>query len=200
MTLDDKPYAESCDQNRLPILEVLRPLFADLSDVLEIGSGTGQHAVFFAAEMPHLNWQTSDRRENHPGIRAWLADSPNPRLQPPIALDVIADPWPEHRYDAVFSANTAHIMGYREVQAMLQGVAGVLKSGGLFALYGPFNYGGHYSSESNARFDQWLKERDPRSCIKDVDDLSATAAELGLELAKDYEMPVNNRILLWRKA
>ncbi len=200
MTLDDKPYAESCDQNRLPILEVLRPLFADLSDVLEIGSGTGQHAVFFAAEMPHLNWQTSDRRENHPGIRAWLADSPNPRLQPPIALDVIADPWPEHRYDAVFSANTAHIMGHREVQAMLQGVAGVLNPDGLFALYGPFNYGGRYSSESNARFDQWLKERDPRSCIKDVDDLSATAAELGLELAKDYEMPVNNRILLWRKA
>ncbi len=199
MTQSNKPYAESCDENRQPILQVLRPLFAEVRDVLEIGSGTGQHAVFFAAEMPHLIWHTSDRLENHPGIRAWLADSPDNNLEAPIPLDVLADPWPQASYDAVFSANTAHIMGHEEVTAMFRGVAGVLNPGGLFALYGPFNYGGRYTSDSNKRFDQWLKERDPRSCIKDFDALNAMALDLGMELVNDCEMPVNNRILLWRR-
>jgi len=195
----DKPYSESCDQNRQPILEVILPLFAACRSVLEIGSGTGQHAVFFAAAMPHLVWHSSDRRANHPGIRAWLDESPASNLLPPIALDVTTDPWPDTTYDAVFSANTAHIMGSDEVAAMFRGVATVLQPNGLFALYGPFNYGGRYTSESNARFDQWLKSQDPRSGIKDLDDLNALASEVGLHLVQDHEMPENNRILVWRR-
>jgi cyclopropane fatty-acyl-phospholipid synthase-like methyltransferase len=194
-----KPYAESCDENRQPILDVLRPLFAEAGKVLEIGSGTGQHAVFFSEQMPHLTWQTSDRLEHHPGIRAWLADSPAENLLEPIALDVALDVWPETTFDAVFSANTAHIMGRDEVTAMFRGAAAVLGPGGLFALYGPFNYAGRYTSESNARFDRWLKQRDPRSGIKDVDDLNSLADSFGLTLAEDFEMPVNNRILVWTK-
>jgi len=195
----NKPYAASCDENRQPILDVLGPLFADVGTVFEIGSGTGQHAVFFAAEMPHLRWQTSDRQEYHPGIRAWLAGCEACDLPPPITLDVLADSWPRDSYDAVFSANTAHIMGHAEVEAMFRGVAGILKPGGVFALYGPFNYGGRFTSDSNREFDHWLRERDPRSCIKNFEDLDALAAELGLELAEDHEMPVNNRILVWRR-
>jgi SAM-dependent methyltransferase len=200
MLPSNKPYAESCDENRKPILDVLRPLFAKAGTVLEIGSGTGQHAVFFSQQMSHLSWQTSDRREHHPGIRAWLADSPAENLLDPIALDVALDAWPETSFDAVFSANTAHIMGQDEVTAMFRGVAAVLGPGGLFALYGPFNYAGRYTSESNARFDRRLKQRDPRSGIKDVDDLNSLADNFGLALAEDFEMPVNNRILVWTKA
>lgn len=199
MNASNKPYSESCDENKQPILAVIRPLFAASRSVLEIGSGTGQHAVFFAEAMPQLTWHTSDREENHPGIRAWLNESQAPNILPPIALDVITGPWPQTAYDAVFSANTAHIMGHDEVAAMFRGVATVLKVDGLFALYGPFNYGGRYTSESNARFDQWLKSRDPRSCIKNFDDLSAMASELCLELVQDNEMPANNRILVWQR-
>lgn len=199
MNPNNKPYSESCDENKHPILEVLRPLFADAGSVLEIGSGTGQHAVFFAGELPHLSWQTSDRAENHPGIQAWLQESQASNLLSPLALDVIADAWPTATYDAVFSANTAHIMGHEEVAAMFQGVASILNENGLFALYGPFNYGGRYTSESNARFDLWLKARDPRSGIKDFDDLNAMALELGMVLLDDYAMPVNNRTLVWRR-
>jgi len=195
----NKPYSDACDDNKQPILAVIGPLFANARSILEIGSGTGQHAVFFADAMPHLTWHTSDREENHPGIHAWLNESQTPNLQPPLTLDVAIDQWPQTTYDAVFSANTAHIMGQEEVAAMFRGVAKVLKADGLFALYGPFNYAGRYTSESNARFDQWLKSRDPRSCIKNFDDLNSMALELGLELVEDYEMPVNNRILVWRR-
>ena len=199
MKAANKPYSGSCDENKQPILAVIGPLFASARSVLEIGSGTGQHAVFFANAMPHLTWQTSDREENHPGIHAWLNESQSPNLQPPLTLDVNSDHWPQATYDAVFSANTAHIMGHDEVAAMFRGVAKTLKVEGLFVLYGPFNYAGRYTSESNARFDQWLKSRDPRSCIKDFDDLNAMALQLGLELVQDYEMPVNNRIFVWKR-
>lgn len=199
MSASNKPYSESCEENKHAILAVIRPLFAGTRSVLEIGSGTGQHAVFFSEAMPHLIWHTSDREENHPGIHAWLSESQARNLRPPMALDVFTGTWPQTTYDAVFSSNTAHIMGQAEVAAMFRGVATVLKVGGLFALYGPFNYGGRYTSESNARFDQWLKSRNARSCIKNFDDLNAMASEIGLELVQDYEMPVNNRILVWRR-
>jgi SAM-dependent methyltransferase len=200
MEPSNKPYSESCDENKWPILALLRPLFADVRRVLEIGSGTGQHAVFFAAELPHLTWQTSDRRAHHSGIRAWLAEAATPNLPEPLALDVLGDSWPRTLYDAVFSANTAHIMEHREVAAMFQGVARVLEPAGLFVLYGPFSYRGRHTSNSNARFDTWLRTRDPRSGIKDVEVLNSLAEELGMGLENDFEMPVNNRILVWRKA
>lgn len=194
----DKPFSEACAQNRAPILEVLGPCLRPARTVLEIGSGTGQHAVYLAAEMPQLIWQTSDRRENHAGIHLWLEDSALDNVRPPLDLDVRGE-WPRSHFDAVFSANTAHIMAMPEVEAMFHGVSRVLNVGGLFALYGPFNYGGRYTSESNERFDQWLKARDPNSGIRDFEALDLLASGLGLVLVSDHTMPVNNRILLWRR-
>lgn len=194
-----KPYSESCDQNREPILEVIRPVLANCSQLLEIGSGTGQHAVAFARAMPQLTWHTSDRQENHAGINMWLAESELDNVRPPVALDVSSDRWPELDVDAVFTANTAHIMHWSDVEAMLAGVGTLLKSGGDFLIYGPFNYQGKYTSDSNARFDEWLKARDPNSAIRHFEDVNELASKAGMCLIKDYAMPANNRILHWQK-
>lgn len=194
-----KPYAESCEQNRAPIFEVLRPLLADRRAVLEIGSGTGQHAVYFGAELPHLTWYTSDRAENFPGIRLWIDEAALPNVRTPLVLDVAQAAWPTLTIDAVFSANTTHIMHWPEVQALFAGVGRILPAGGLFVLYGPFNYDQRFTSESNARFDAWLKARDPASGVRDAGDLTRLAAAAGMTLQHDYAMPANNRILCWQK-
>lgn len=194
-----KPYSESCDQNRAPILEVLRIELADRQRLLEIGSGTGQHAVYFAPEFPGLLWQTSDMADMHAGIHAWLAEQGCGNILPPLALDVSHDSWPAASYDAVFSANTAHIMDWPSVECLFAGIGRVLEPGGVFCLYGPFNYAGAYTSESNARFDAWLKARDPRSGIRDFEALRELAEKAGMKLKEDYGMPANNRTLVWSK-
>lgn len=194
-----KPYSEACDENKQPILAVLQQEFQYAEQVLEIGSGTGQHAVFFGEQFPNIVWQTSDRLENHPGIELWLQDYTLPNVLPPIELDVCLNDWPQLTYDAIFSANTAHIMSAPEVERMFSGVGEILKTGGRFCLYGPFNYQGQYTAPSNAQFDQWLKQRDPNSGIKDLSQLTLWAEHARLQLARDYEMPVNNRILVWEK-
>lgn len=195
-----KPVAESCIENRRPILTVLRQLLPGRGSLLEIGSGTGQHAVYFAPEFPTLKWQTSDRAENHPAIRAWLADEGVANILPPLLLDVL-QPWPlqQPSFDTVFSANTAHIMGWQAVEAMFAGVGRVLCEGGLFLLYGPFNYKGRFTTEGNARFEQWLKQRDPQSGIRDIEALRALGSAHHLQLYRDFAMPANNRLLVWRK-
>jgi SAM-dependent methyltransferase len=194
----DKPYAEACDQNKAPILAVLSRLFADTGTVLEVGSGTGQHAVHFASALPHLIWQTSDIVENHVGIEAWLDEAGLPNLLYPLDLDVCGA-WPNKTYQAVFSANTSHIMSWFEVERFIEGVGRVLALEGRFALYGPFNYNGRYTSDGNRRFDAWLKARNPRSGIRDFVDLNRLAKAQGLSFEEDIEMPVNNRILVWQR-
>ncbi len=194
-----KPYAEACDQNRDPILAAIAPLFHDCQRVLEIGSGTGQHAVYFAHHMPHLRWYTSDRYEYHAGIHAWLDEADLSNVEPPLLLDVSQPSWPTVQVNAVFSANTTHIMHLDEVDALFAGVGRLLSTAGLLALYGPFNYGGNYSSDSNARFDEWLKGRDPESGIRDFEYLNERAGDAGLEAVEDMPMPMNNRLLCWRK-
>ena len=195
----NKPYSESCDQNRDPILSIIQPLLTPFKRVLEIGSGTGQHAVFFAKKMPHLDWQTSDRDQYHQGIQQWIDDAKLPNLQNPLSLDVLKDKWMDQQYDAVFTANTLHIMHHEDVQALFENIESVLNADGLMIVYGPFNYDGHYSSESNARFDHWLKNNDPKSSIKDFEWVNTLANKAGLVLQDDYEMPANNRILCWKK-
>ncbi|HBU30236.1 MAG TPA: methylase [Thiobacillus sp.] len=196
--MTDRPFAESCVQNRAPIIAVLREVFANCSRVLEIGSGTGQHAVYFAPELPHLVWQTADVPQHHAGIRLWLDDAALPNVLPPLALDVNDTAWHSGRYDAVFSANTLHIMGWPEVERFFAGVGAVLQAGGVLAVYGPFNYKGTYTSESNARFDAWLKARDPASGVRDFEAVDALARAQGLVLQQDIAMPANNRTLVWR--
>ena len=194
-----KPYSESCDENRSPILSVIQPLLKDCRTVFEIGSGTGQHAVFFAENMPQLVWHTSDCSEYLDGINLWLHDAGLENTRAPAKLDVSESDWPQQTFDAVFSANTAHIMHWPDVEAMFSGVASIMSSGGKFLLYGPFNYNNEYTSESNARFDHWLKSRDPESGIRNFEDLDRLAQQAGMRLCNDYEMPVNNRILYWEK-
>lgn len=216
----DKPFAPACERNRDPILEVLREHFGDSGRVLEIGGGTGQHAVHFAAAMPWLTWQCSDRAEYLPGIRAWLDDAGLPNTPSPVELDVgdwaslvrgrmPSPPSLEHllsqagegtAFDALFSANTLHIMGWPQVQAFFAGVGAVLAGGGTLVVYGPFNYSGDYSSDSNREFDGWLRGRDPASAIRDFEAVDALAHGAGLVLQDDIAMPANNRCLVWRHA
>lgn len=194
-----KPFAESSEQNREPIFKVIEPLFGDCQSVFEVGSGTGQHAVYFAADLPHLVWHTSDVSEYHAGIRQWIDESGLDNVRFPVELDTATSQWPVMLVDAVFSANTVHIMHWHEVEAFFAGVGRLLNKGGKFTLYGPFNYGGEYTSQSNARFDQWLKDRDEGSGIRDFEALDELAQMAGMKLVEDFEMPANNRILYWRK-
>lgn len=194
-----KPYSDACERNREPILAVLLQHFADRRRVLEIGSGTGQHAVHFAAALPHLVWQTSELESNLPGIRQWLEDSNLPNLPPPIALDV-TDAWPETRFDAVFTANTLHIMSWEHVRALFAALPKVLTGDAVLAVYGPFNYNGRFTSPSNASFDEWLKQRSPESGIRDFAALDELAHSIGFSLIEDRAMPANNRTLVWRRS
>ena len=194
-----KPYSESCERNQAHIIEILKPLFADRSHVLEIASGTGQHAVYFGQALPHLIWQTSELEENHAGIRAWLAESVLDNVLQPVALDVNDSHWPLDKVDAVFNANTVHIVSWQEVERMFENIGRVLEAGGILCLYGPFNYNGEYTSESNARFDDWLKGRDTKSGIRDFEAVNKLAEAQGLVLVQDEAMPANNRILAWKK-
>ena len=193
----EKPNAPSCEKNREPILEVLRQHFADRRQVLEIGSGTGQHAIFFAERLPHLTWQTSDRAENLPGITAWLDEAALPNTPPPLRLDVQAT-WPALRCDAIFSANTLHIMPWAAVEALFASLTVIMAGDAKLAVYGPFNYGGQFTSESNASFDRWLKEKAPHQGIRDFEMVHALALGAGLELLEDRAMPSNNRCLVWQ--
>jgi len=195
-----KPFAESCVQNLDPILAVLRVAFADRREVLEIASGTGQHAVYFTAALPHLTWRTSELPENHAGIQAWLDESGLNNVAPPLALDVNDTDWPISGIDAIFNANTVHIVAWPAVERLFAGIGRVLAPGGKLAMYGPFNHGGRFTSESNARFDAWLKARDPRSGVRDFEALDALARAQGLVLLADHAMPSNNRTLVWQRA
>jgi SAM-dependent methyltransferase len=195
----NKPFSQACENNKRPILAVLRTAFASVDSVLEIGSGTGQHAVFFAAEMPWLRWQPSDCAENLPGIRAWCRDAALANLLPVLELDVTRPVWPVDAAAAVFSANTAHIMSWAAVELFFAGVGARLRPGGVFCLYGPFNYDGQYTSASNQQFDAWLQARDPRSGIRDFEAVAALAQRAGLAPAADHAMPANNRLLVWRR-
>jgi len=195
-----RPFAEASARNGPPILGVLRREFASARSVLEIGSGTGQHAVLFGAAMPHLTWQTSDLEANHGAIRSWLTDGGAPNVLPPLQLDVRSPGPVEGRYDAVFSANTAHIMSRQAVEGMFELVAEVLAAGGCFCLYGPFAHGGRFNAPGNAAFDASLRARDASMGLRDLDDLDATAGTLGLERQRLYAMPANNQLVVWRKS
>ena len=196
----DKPFAQSCVENREPILAVLRPRLAGCRRLLEIGSGTGQHAVYFAPELPKVFWQTSDQQENHAGILAWLSDSGATNIGRPITLDVLRDPWPSSGFDAVFSANTAHIMPWDAVVAMFAGVAAHLKTGSRFCLYGPFNVDNCFTSQSNAHFDAQLRAEDPEMGIRDTAMIESIAKRHHLPLENKLTMPANNFILVFKKS
>ena len=193
-----KPHSDACERNREPILALLRRVFADRRHVLEIGSGTGQHAAYFAPALPHLTWQPSDRAENLPGIRLSREDAQTPGLLEPIELDVDR-PFPAIKADAAFSANTCHIMSWPQVERMFAALGRLLPPRGVLALYGPFHYGGKPTSPSNARFDAMLRAEDAQSGVRDFEAVRDLAARHGLTLEEDNAMPANNRLLVFRK-
>lgn len=194
----EKPHAPATTRNQKAILEVLAREFSDVETVLEIGSGTGQHAVFFAKALPHLYWQTSDRAENHDGINAWINDAGLTNLGSPIELDVLQAFEPKMKFDGVFSANTAHIMSMDAVRCMFQVVASCLDSSGMFCLYGPFNENGQFSSDSNRAFDQSLRSQNSEMGIRDIEELDTLARQNGMSRLAAYAMPANNQIHIWK--
>lgn len=197
--MNARPSAPATARNSQSILNVLRDEFRDCDSILEIGSGTGQHAVFFAAELRHLTWQTSDVEENHGGILAWLQHAALTNVRDPLALDVLTAEAPSARYDGVFSANTAHIMSIAAVEKMFALVAKVLGNSGIFALYGPFRRGDSFNARSNAEFDQSLRSRDPDMGIRQLENLDEMAAIGGMHRIRLYAMPANNHIAVWSK-
>ncbi|MDC0390250.1 class I SAM-dependent methyltransferase [Candidatus Thioglobus sp.] len=193
-----KQYSAACDQNKDPILKVIKPLLLNAKSVLEVGSGTGQHCVYFAKELPHLTWQASDQSMYLPSISAWIDDAKLANTPKALKLNVDLD-WPEDKYQAIYSANTVHIMSWEMVLNFFKGVGQALDKGGVFILYGPFNYQGQYTSQSNANFDLLLKDNNPLSAIRDFEALNQLAQKVGLSLVNDFAMPANNRILCWEK-
>jgi cyclopropane fatty-acyl-phospholipid synthase-like methyltransferase len=194
-----RQYSAACERNKEPILAVLRDAFEDGGRILEIGSGTGQHAAFFGENLPQLTWQTSDLPHNHASIIDWQQEAGLPNVLAPLTLDTGSDNWPEGPYDGVFSANTCHIMAWQEVQAMFAGVGRILRKGGVLCIYGPFNYSGKFTSTSNAQFDASLRAQAPHMGIRDFEAIDRLAAENGLRLDTDHAMPSNNRLLVWRR-
>jgi cyclopropane fatty-acyl-phospholipid synthase-like methyltransferase len=194
-----RPYASAAARNAAPILGVLRHELRDRSTVFEIGSGTAQHAVTFAAALPGVTWQTSDLVQSHDGIRAWIEEAGLGTVLPPLEFDVLSARVPGRVYDAVFSANTAPIMSYAAVRRMFALVGAMLGSGGVFCLYGPFSRGGSFSTASNEAFHASLRSRNPAMGIRDLDDLDDVARESGMVPARMYAMPANNLLVVWVK-
>jgi hypothetical protein len=192
-----KPFSQASERNREPIVAELRRILSGSKLVLEIGSGTGQHAAYFAPALAHLAWQPSDVAEHLPGIRAWVDEAGAPNLRAPVELDVDAA-WPALAPDAVYSANTCHIMSWLQVRRMFAGIGG-LQTARLLCLYGPFNYGGRHTSESNARFDAMLRARDPQSGLRDIEALVELGRAQGFSLGEDHAMPANNRLLVFAR-
>ena len=199
------PFSEACERNKDPIFELIEPILKSVDSVLEIGSGTGQHAIYFAQQVPHLKCQTSDQEIYLEGIRAQLQNAELQNVLLPIEIDVTQERWlptGAMKYDVVYSANTLHIMSWAQVQDFFRGLSEVLNSNsnGKLIVYGPFKYQGQFTSPSNAQFDQSLKQRDPLSGIRDFEAVNELAEQQGFSLQADYALPANNQCLVWKKA
>ena len=197
--MNKRPDAPAARRNRVPILEVLRDELSNSRSVLEIGSGTGQHAVYFAATLDQLTWQTSDQVFNHSGINAWIDFSGLDNVLPPLDIDVLMTIEVEGDYDAIFSSNTTHIMDMVAVRRMFALAGRTLPVVGIFCLYGPFNIEGAFTSESNQSFDRSLRAENPEMGIRDLEVLDDIANAINLERVRLYAMPANNMIAVWQK-
>ncbi len=193
------PFSEACERNKEPILDILQSRLSAVNTVLEIGSGTAQHAVYFAKYLPHLTWQTTDQLQYMEGINQRLEQEGPKNVLAPLMLDVAKQPWPVSVAEAVFSANTLHIMSSDNVVCFFQGCGRTLKQHGLLCVYGPFKYQGEFTSDSNARFDRALQAGDSNMGIRDFEFVNELAEAAGLQLQDDLAMPANNQMLIWKK-
>lgn len=193
-------YCESCERNKESILEQLRSWLPETeSQLLEVGSGSGQHALFFSQHLPHLRWQTTELAANIASLQDNLRNF-GAHLDSPLVLDVAAIPETLAPSDHLFTANTLHIMSAGHVEQFMNGIPQLLKEGGRMLVYGPFRYAGAFTSASNEKFDQWLKKRDPKSGIRDIEWLQELGQTVGLQLLADIKMPANNQFLVWELA
>jgi len=193
------PFSSACERNKDPILAILRARFAGRRQVLEIGSGTGQHAVYFARALEHLTWYPTEQLDYLRDLAERITREGTGNVRPPTLLDVRQAVWPVRSVDAMFTANTLHIMSWPEVLSLFRGIGGVLAPGGILCIYGPFRYAGRYTSDSNREFDQMLQERDPGSGLRNLEDVTALAAQYGLHLDEDHDLPANNRLVVFLK-
>jgi len=193
-----KPYSQACENNKDPILHKIKDIFLESKTVWEIGSGTGQHACYFAQNLPHLYWQATDRKENLAGINAWLDEASLVNVGRSVALNVSDEPWPCEEIEALFTANTLHIMSWQEVERFFIGLSKHLSKGAVVCIYGPFNYNGDYTSSSNEQFDKSLRARDSRSGLRDFEAIVELAKSTKLMINDDFDMPANNRLLVFR--
>lgn len=194
------PFSEACERNKKPILEVLRKVLKPFHrHVIEIGSGTGQHATFFAQALPGVQWTPTEVYENLAHLNKVVQESGIKNLTPPFKMKVGEDDFSIRTYDVIYTANTFHIMPWKDCKTLIKLMGHRLQEGGLVIIYGPFNYGGNFSSQSNEEFDAWLKKRDPGSGIRNFEDLQKAMEKNGFELTGDYEMPANNRTLVYRR-
>ena len=193
------PHSDACERNKGPILEVLREAFADCTHVLEIGSGTGQHAIHFALAMPGIVWQPSELPDAMPALRKRIFNEGPSNLRAPVVIDVTAPPWDVRLVDGIFTANTLHIMHWQQVASFFAGLRAVAKPGAVLAVYGPFRYRGQYTSGSNQSFDAMLRSRDPGSGIRDFEAVDALARDAEFSIVRDYPMPANNQTLVWKR-
>ena len=198
------PFSQACENNKQPILEILQQELQYCIHVLEVGSGTGQHSVYFAPRLAHLTWQTSDVLAHHTTINAWHTVHPAPNLYAPLTFDLSVDPLPisldsNQPYDAVFTANTLHIISWSLVEKLFELVGEALPINGKLIVYGPFNENGQYTSAGNQQFDSSLRQRDPKSGIRHLEDIIALANTYMLKLSDKYAMPANNQLLVFQK-
>lgn len=199
MNSNDLPFSQACENNKPHILAKLKALWPAQNQcikALEIGSGTGQHAVYFAQNLP-VEWQPSDLPDRLPSLQRRLDHAQCANIRQAIQLDV-ENQWPTEKFDAVYTANTLHIMSWKHVQQLFENLPLVLTPKCFFITYGPFNYDGKFTSESNAAFHKQLQTHDPVSGIRDFAAVNKLAEQAGLILQDDFEMPANNRLLVWR--
>lgn len=199
------PFSAAAENNKSPILEILKDAFAGSSRVLEIASGTGQHAVHFARNLPHLVWQPSDLPEHLSGLEQRIVETDLDNIEEPLELDVLDLPWPtpdreaDDAFDAIYTSNSLHIVSWEGVEAFFEGVGETLAEGGTLAIYGAFKYGGAFTTPSNEAFDQSLRKKDPKSGLRDFEKVDALARAIGLTLLADHAMPANNQLLIYRR-
>lgn len=195
-----KRHAPATLRNREPIREVLARVFGEPSLILEVASGTGEHAVYFAEHLPHLQWQPSDLDEDLlASIEAYREEAALPNVRPPLRLDASSDAWPIDHADGILSCNMIHIAPIAAAEGLIRGAARILKKGGALVLYGPFREGGRHTAESNERFDADLRARNPEWGVRDLDEIAAKALEHGLVHEETVRMPANNLTVVFRK-
>jgi len=192
-------YSQSAENNQAYILAELKNLFRHPGVVLEIGSGSGQHAVYFAANMDYLTWQPTDRGDYIPGLILNVQELAGVNVLKPLVLDVADEVWPVAEVGYVYAANALHIMSANHGEDLIRGVGKFLKDGGIMVLYGPYKYAGEFTTESNAKFDLLLKSRDPVSGIRDFEWVQQLAIEANLTFLHDVPMPANNQLLVFQK-